>query len=441
MTSVASQPRTPLLSWVDGLWLAFCALYILAGVALVPYHGDEPTQIFMGRDMYYVLNGQLDRLFVAPFETLDGDAALEQHLRLINGTLPKSIFGVIGMVMGRSADELSAPWSWGPDWDWNTSNGAIAPDDPLLLTSRYASALFLAGSVAVLFAIVKSVSGRAPAYLATAYYVLSPAVLINGRRAMMEGPLLFFSLLAVWAALHLLQHRRWISYMLFGIIGGLTVASKHPGMVTIALLYGALGIITLYQSWQQKNGGYAIRHIWRLFVAGLLTIAVFVAMNPAWWRDPLLAIELVVQERTHLLEEQTTSLGGTYDLGERVTYFIRQTLIAQPMYAEVDFFKPYITEQVAAYEASPWRGIAIGGSPIGALILTILAGIGGLMLARKRTSQATLLLLWALGSIVFVILSTPLEWQRYYLIAFPALAILATISLWTPIQAWLGRRI
>ncbi|MAU09006.1 MAG: hypothetical protein CL607_04230 [Anaerolineaceae bacterium] len=436
----ASQPRTALPTWVDGLWLALCALYILAGVALVPYHGDEPTQIFMGKDTYYVLNGQLDRLYAAPFEALDGDDALEQHLRLINGTLPKSIFGAIGMVMVRSADALSAPWSWGPDWEWNISNGAIAPGDPLLLAARYASALFLAGSVAVLFVIVKTIGGRAPAYLATAYYTLSPAVLINGRRAMMEGPLLFFSLLAVWAALHLLQHRRWLGYVLFGIIGGLTVASKHPGMVTIALLYGALGIITLYQAWQQKNGGYAIRHIWRLFVAGLLTIAVFVAMNPSWWRDPLLAIDLVVQERTHLLEEQTTSLGGTYDLGERTNYFIRQALIAQPMYAEVDFFKPYITEQVAAYEANPWGGIVIGGSPIGAIVLTILAGIGGVMLVYKRTSQATLLLLWALGSIVFVIVSTPLEWQRYYLIAFPALALLASTGLWTPIQAWMGRR-
>ena len=110
------------------------------------------------------------------------------------------------------------------------------------------------------------------------------------------------------------------------------------------------------------------------------------------------------------------------------------------MYAEVDFFKPYITEQVAAYEANPWGGIVIGGSPIGAIVLTILAGIGGVMLVYKRTSQATLLLLWALGSIVFVIVSTPLEWQRYYLIAFPALALLASTGLWTPIQAWMGRR-
>lgn len=441
MTSAERLSRIRVPAWVDGLWLALCALFILAGVALVPYHGDEATQIFMGRDVYYGLDGEWDRLAATPFDALDGEAAMEQHLRLINGTLPKAIYGAIGVMMGRSADELSAPWSWGAGWDWNLENGAIKPDDPLLLATRTASALFLAASVVVLFAIVRTVGGRIPAYLGTSYYVLSPALLINGRRAMMEGPLLFFSLLAVWLTLHILQNRRWLGYVLFGIIGGLTVASKHPGMVTVALLYGSLGIVTLYQAWQEKAMRFAVDHIMRLFIAGLLTIAVFVAMNPSWWQNPGLAIQLVVQERTRLLEEQSTALGGTNDLNERVNYFIRQTLIADPMYAEVDFFQPYITEQVAAYEASPWAGIAIGGSPIGAILLAMLAGIGELMLALKRTSQTALLVMWALGSIIFVIVATPLEWQRYYLMAFSPFALLASIGLWAPIQALIGRRV
>ena len=440
MLPVHSTSRINVTTWVDGLWLVVCALYILAGAATVPYHGDEPTVIFMGRDVYYALNGKLDHLYAQSFDALDGDAALEQHLRLINGTLPKSIYGTIGYVTGRTLEELSAPWSWGAGWEWNLSNGALQPDDPLLLASRYVSSLFLAGSIIVLFTVIKSVGGRVPAYMATAYYVLSPAVLINGRRAMMEGPLLFFSLLTVWVALHVLHNRRWLGYVLLGLIGGLTVASKHPGMITVGLSYGALGIITLYQGWQQRNVPYIAQHLLRLFVAGLLTIAVFIAMNPSWWRDPMLAIELVVQERTQLLEEQTTALGGTNDLGERVNYFIRQVLIAQPMYAEVDFFQPYITEQVAQYEASPWNGIAIGGNAPGALVLAILASVGAICLAFKRTSKAAFLLFWALGSIAFVMLATPLEWQRYYLMAFPALSLLASIGLWTPVTWLMDRR-
>ena len=40
--------------WADALWLALLAAYIVAGAAIVPFHGDESSLMFMGRDFHYL---------------------------------------------------------------------------------------------------------------------------------------------------------------------------------------------------------------------------------------------------------------------------------------------------------------------------------------------------------------------------------------------------
>ncbi|QPC81847.1 phospholipid carrier-dependent glycosyltransferase [Phototrophicus methaneseepsis] len=427
----ASLQSIHLPKWVDWLWLALCAVYVLAGVAMAPYHGDEASLIFMGRDFYYHVQGQLDKIYVQEFEKLEPDAALEQQLRLINGTLPKYMYGAIAYAMGADPDTLSESWAWGAGWDWNIENGAIEPGDDVLLAGRYASAILLALSIVIMFQIGQKVGGRGVAYLTTAYLVLNPAVLLNGRRAMMEGVLLFFSLLIVLVGLHLLVNRRWYMFLLLGVISGLTVAAKHPGILPVALVFISLAYVSLWRAYQEHNWLFAVRQIAKLFGAGVLSLILFFALNPSWWQNPQLAAELVIQERSTTLSAQVTSAGGPADMSERVGQFYRQALIAQPMYSEVDYFKPYIVDEVAAYEASPWRGIAIGGSDIGAIILIILMLIGLGKLLFPLTDISRMMIVWTSGTLAFTIAATPLEWQRYYLAAFPVIGLLSALGLIT----------
>ncbi len=99
---------------------------------------------------------------------------------------------------GFTVDQINEQWDWGADWNYNQSNNH-APSFSLLLISRLPSALLLAAGIVIIFALGRALGGRPAAYLAAAYYALNPPLLLDGRRAMMEGSLIAFSLLTVLA--------------------------------------------------------------------------------------------------------------------------------------------------------------------------------------------------------------------------------------------------
>lgn len=426
--------------WLDAVWLVMLAVYILAGVRLVPFHGDESTLLYMSRDFYtQFIDGDLDALDYRGWFLLDPEAASQQQLRLLNGTIAKTLYGLIAYISGYAADDINNQWVWGAGWDWNRDNGHM-PSDDLLLRARYVSALMLVGSVLVLYAVASHLGGRTAAILTTAYYALNPAVLINGRRAMMEGSLLLFSLLVVWAGLLALRDRRPWQYALLGIVSGLALASKHTAAVTLVAIFGGLALIDLWHLRSQFRVTRLIRRWGALLATGLLALAVFLMLNPAWWSDPLGRVNTVLEERVRLLTGQIAAFGGYNDATDQLAGFLRQTLIVAPMYSEVDFFLAYIPDQIASYEASLWRGVSIGGSLPGALILVALVGIGGIALWRQRNTSAALIGFWAVPTLLFVWLATPLEWQRYYLIAYPVIGLLAALGLVSVLNSLTQRR-
>ena len=135
---------------VDALWLALLGWYIVAGAGMAPFHGDESTLIFMGSDYFYLFeDGELDTMFY------DGDwrvRPMEQHLRLVNGTISKTIYGWLASMQGYTATELNTPWSWSRDIAANIALGRV-PDTNLLHAARTASALQLALATACFFCI------------------------------------------------------------------------------------------------------------------------------------------------------------------------------------------------------------------------------------------------------------------------------------------------
>ena len=459
------------MSIVDGLWLLLLSAYVLAGAALVPFHGDESTLIYMGRDYhqqvvqgdidavrYYDLIGSTQAVLAQPdaahllalLRTYD-KRLTDQDLRLLNGTLPKYVYGWVSASMGYTAQTLNEQWLWGAGWDYNVSAGHM-PDEALLQRSRLASAMMLAAGVWVLFALGRAIGGRGTAYLATLYLALSPALLLNGRRAMMESAPLLFGLLVVLVSVLLLKsnlHRGGVSpnqqsargrvmtrpyetalYVALGILSGLAVASKHTAFITVAAVFFALGSLYAWQGirqgWRHLNG------LLGLLLAGVLSLMVFYALNPAWWGDPLARVGDLLARRADLLAGQVAAFGGYTGFADQIAGFARQVLIAQPMYSEADFFLAYISDQIAAYEASPWSGVALGGSVIGGLLFAVLCAYGCLrLLLDERLSAGVrwLLGVWIAAVLCFTLLLTPLEWQRYYLPAFPVVGLLAAYGL------------
>lgn len=402
----------------------------------------------MTRDYaYQFIDRDLSRIRYAetPIDTL---AITEQEFRLLNGTVHKYWSGLLWHVRGFTVSDLNRVWwTWGADWTYNLQNGAI-PSTDLLLTTRIASALMMCLGAAVMFGIGLTIDGRITAYAASAFYALNPALLLNGRRSMLEGSLMLFSLLAILAALHFARavHRGklraavgWAG--LLGLSTGMSVASKHTGVFTVLPLFIGGGLFVWWRwvkpRFRQSTDEaiYRLRHALiltgALFAAGLLSLGVFLLLNPAWWDNPLTTIRPVLDMRNRLLVEQTAAFGTYPNLFEQIMGYGRQVFLGLPQYYEAPDWAAYIAEQIRAYEATPWVGIMPG--LIVAVGLVIL-GFWRLLRGNLVPGTRWLTLVWVGGSTVLTVMLTPLEWQRYYLPAVLPAALMMGLGAATVVR-------
>ncbi len=426
---------------VDLLWNLALMLFVLGGVALVPFHGDESTLIMMSRDYHYqFLAGDWQQVFYhdPPLN------ATEQHLRLLNGTLPKYAIGLAWHLGGFRVTDLNDQWDWGADWDWNVASGRM-PLAALLLAARWSAALPGALSVPVMFALGWRRGRRRVAYPASFLLATHGVLLIHIRRAYMEAALLLFSLLVILAAAWWAERlargeggaRRWLLPALaLGMASGLALASKHSGAVPVVA--AGLGLLIVAArlpgpARKQALGGLAIG-------AGL-ALAVFLALNPAWWSDPVGRAGEVLRLRATLAAEQAAIFpeAAYADLPARIGGLIAQVTIADPAYFEVAGWAEPLAGVIAAYEASPWTGIRYGQGVAGdaaGVILLALALAGAVRLGREWRAWAASPVIgaWALLTVLFILATIPLAWQRYVLPLLPILILLAADGL-----AWLLR--
>lgn len=410
-------------------WIALLAGYVLAGVALVPFHADEATIIYTSRDYDYLfLQRDFDKI---KYSESPANPA-EQELRLLNGTVTRYLIGLAWHSQGLTVDDLNEQWDWGADWNYNQTTGH-APTLELLLIARWSSAAVLAASVVVIFALGQAVGGNWTAYLASLYYALNPAVLLNGRRAMMESPFLFFSLLTVLATVWLLRKPTWPRALLLGLSAGMALASKHTALFTVGVMFGGILLYLVYQSVRSKDETSPVDHILlpMLIITVAVTIGVFLLLNPAWWDDPIGRAQKVLELREDLLAGQSAAFGGYPDITEKLTGFLRQALVALPQYYEVDGWQNWIGDQITRYEASAWRGVSVGGSVAGAVALCVMMAAGFWSLIRERgiaDSTRWVMGIWTIAMMLTTLLLTPLEWQRYYLPVYPAIGIVAALG-------------
>jgi 4-amino-4-deoxy-L-arabinose transferase-like glycosyltransferase len=407
------------------VFLMVVSVYLLAGIELVPLHGDEPTQIDMGQDyVIQFVQGDVQQLLYT------NTPSAEQDLRLLNGTLPKYVFGWITYSMGYIPETWVNQYDWGADFTYNQQNNHIPTPDNLYRT-RLSSVLFLVLGAWGIYVLGLYLGGTWVAVVAVLYYALNPALLINGKRAMMEGYLTGFSILVVLCAVWLLQHSQgklW-RYVLLGAISSLALISKHTAVFTIASVWFAVVFIEGYRLFKREN-------TWRVLRYGLLgvlvLVGVFLLMNPAWWNNPIERVSTVLQLRTSLLNGQIQAFGGYPNFGEQLAGFWRQVFMVQPMYYEVNTWADPLREAIVQYESSPFRGVVLGDTIFGGVLMLILVVIGTVRLLQPNIWDKPILwvlLCWGLGMLILTLLLTPLEWQRYYLPIYPVIGLLSAQGL------------
>lgn len=433
------SPR--LTSILSIIWVLVLAGYVLAGTAETPFHGDESTQIYMSRDYaYQFIDHDYSKLAYNPAP----ENPAEQDLRLINGTVNKYLIGLAWHINGMSVSDVNEQWDWGADWNYNQQNGH-APSPALLMAARWSSAILLAAGVVVIFALGRALGGTWTPYIASLYYALNPALLLNGRRAMMEGSFTFFSLLVVLVGVWLLEKPSLRRAILLGLVSGFALASKHTSLFTVGAVFAAILLYLIYQSVRSEDDYSVVDYVLLpyLAIAAAIVFGTFFALNPAWWGDPAERAQLILKLRQDLLAGQTAAFGGYANFGDQLAGFLRQSFVVLPQYYEVSTWQSFISDQISRYEASLWRGVSVGGSVVGALALCgiMAAGVWGLFtLPRTQVTREAaggirwLIGLWGLVIILSTLVLTPLEWQRYYLPVYPVIGLLAGLGIDTLIQ-------
>ena len=241
------------------LWLTLLIAFALAGIALAPFHGDESLQIISSMD-YVTAFIERNPLQLSVTERESSSHAVNR--RLLQGSINPWAIGFVWHLAGHSFADLPPEpgWRWDRDYDENIALNMRPTQDQLLL-SRLPSALLFAASIPLLYGIAWLFGGRLTAFLASGLYALHPALLLNGRRAMMEGPLLFFGLLTILCALILIRlgpnaRMRW--WLGLALAGGLALASKHSGVL---FLGGALAWLWLTALLQQERRQLLCYHL------------------------------------------------------------------------------------------------------------------------------------------------------------------------------------
>jgi 4-amino-4-deoxy-L-arabinose transferase-like glycosyltransferase len=429
------MPRQRLL---DVLWVSILIFYILMGVPLVPFHGDESTLIYTTRDYAYQF---IDRdVSMLMYNGNPAINPMDQDLRILDGRVHKYLGGFFWHLAGYSADDLNTPWDWGGDWNYNIAAGHM-PSEPILMLTRFASAVLMAAGVVAIFGVGMRVDGRITAYVASALYALNPALLLNGRRSMMEGSLMGFSMLTVLAALFLLTSQRHqaerglvgeptirpyglrllFKALLLGLAAGLALSSKLTGVLVVGIVFGAVGLYALLC--RDKR---TLPLIGSLALASIVALLVFYAFNPLWWGDPIARAGLVAETRLNFIQNQIGFFDEYPTFRDQVAGFARQVIGGEPQFYEIAVWQEYIGDQISTYMSSIWAGFSL---PVVLTLVLYAFGIWRLLRGEQRKQAERFVVgVWIVGITLALIVATPFEWQRYYLPVIPALCVLAGLG-------------
>jgi hypothetical protein len=451
------------------------SLYIVGGIFSAPFHADEADHLSKARDyvVYFVI-GQPGLLRVDPPVAIHSEA----YNRLLTGTVNAYLTGFILWHTGTPLDSWPPMWYYPQTVAENRAAGRW-PSESVLHRGRLASALLTAGGVWLIASLGNRIAGRSAGFFCALLYTLHPTILLNGRRGMQEGTLMFFCLLSVWLALRTLDKPTPFRAALLGIALGLALASKLTALLTlvavlIALLLpfptpgfvGTRFISSAYRLFRKPEkpvrdvSSLTIRTALMTTIIPLTTAAgIYLLLTPAIWSNPLDRSRLAAELRAQALQGQTRAAPDAYDnILERPL-----GLLHQPMqyYESPDFADdPRLKAEIAAYDHSLWRGITfpwplgIALAIIGIISLplsTVERGPGGEV---KNTSsplvesgsnlspspqwrgvwgevnpQAHLILLWLLITALGLLLSVPLAWTRYYLPWIVPLVLLMGLGL------------
>jgi 4-amino-4-deoxy-L-arabinose transferase-like glycosyltransferase len=220
------------------------------------------------------------------------------------------------------------------------------------------------------------------ALLISGAFLSHPYVGRLGKQAMIDMPMVLFSIIAIYAiwrgtnpTLTTLDALRW--GIISGLSGGMAISTK---LNAILLLISCLlvGLINVYYSRSKQS-------VFLLLPVLFLLALVFFLLNPQLWSDIGAGIRMMI-EHSNLIAERRDRFkeAALWTIGDKVGAFQN----------------------------------AVFGNPFNGILFLI-----GFYLLLKNLRQTYPLIVYGVINMVGIIVWTPLNWDRYYLPAVPFYAI------------------
>ena len=412
--------------WPFIILLILLSVFYIWGIKRIPFHPDEATQLYMSSDF--------DALFSQP-SSLAWRSSQEdnpkQRYRELDAPITKYLLGLGRSIAGYDAH--TTDWDWRKSWEENILAGAY-PDSNLLSVGRLSITLLLPLSLIFTYFIGVRIHGRGMGLTSVILLGTHAVVLLHGRRAMAEGPLLLGVTLATWSLLHV-QESPWLTGL--GMAFAFNAKQSALALVPVAIL----AIIWLPKKMRKtlkkapsSNKGILRTAVLQRIVNDLLKfLLVFLLitflLNPIHWRQPFKSISASVIARQKLLDQQIRDMKSIAPDEyfespiRRALMMIANIYIGPAEHSLVKNLEPTI-DDVNNYIAIPghnlFRGTVWGGV---CLILTLF----GLCLAMRKilmtkvsmSREIIILLIATMFQLVALIVVVPLSLIRYTVPVIP----------------------
>lgn len=428
-----------LLAWLAA-GLALAAFFV-TGAMVVPFHGDESIWLYMSHDFEDLfVQRDVSRLLYSENPTDPED----QGLRELNSPLAKYLISLSWRAAGYADADLNGYWVWGAGWEWNAGNGRIPPDG-LLRASRWLPAGLAALGVLAVAALGVRLGGWRVGWLAALLLATDASFLLHTRRAMGEGTLLAFSMMAVALTVAYLSRRASgeplairarAAYLLgIGLLTGLTVATKLNGAI-VAIVVGVA--LLAWLPWRAAPRAALSTAALDVAVVAGLALAVVMALSPFLWLNPLARLRDTFRDMNDVIAIQRIGHDSLQTPAERAGALVEQVFWTQTAYYEDAVWGEWVGDQIARYEATPlsgWRR-----PPWARVVLGVAFVVGvGRLLARPSDDPAcnvarAVVLLWLAVTAGVNLLIIPFAWQRYYLPLWPGVALVEAVGLWVAVE-------
>lgn len=396
---------------LNSLLLAFISLASLMyfiGLPKVPFHPDEATYIYMSDDF--------STLFKNPSQMIWRSGAeidLRMHYRLIDAPLTRYLVGIFRSAF--KSEPLKSDWNWGLSWEQNVQNGAM-PTQEQLLISRFSTAIFFPFCLLLIFLLGRKLGGLAAGWVSLIVFAGNALILLHTRRAMAEGPVVFFILLSLWFILRFPNQVWWSAFPL-----ALAFNAKYSPAPLVLV-----GVVAILTSTRQRKW-YEVLEELGLFA--LIFLLITFLLNPFLWADPIGAVLTGLSQRQELVSGQVSAITAVRpDLAlphwwDRLQVQAVQLFFAPLAIQDVGNYTRELQGASTSYLSNPIHTL-LRGIPGGAALLFLsMVGLGRNLLLSIRYNPARrsqiLFLSAAAAQWLGLILLVPLPFQRYIMPLVP----------------------